>query len=179
MSNKFLYFAYGSNLLDKRIHINNPTAQRQDIGRIENFRLDFMRFSNRWKGASATIVPTPGAHVWGAIWEIGIENLKDLDQQEGVNDGLYFPLDVDVANLVGKKYRCRVYQQCNNPKENIDLSHLPKERQPSLVYLSTMIKGAEQSNIPSDYINKLKLIKHNNYFGQVDIGLELNDINTE
>lgn len=32
MSNKFLYFAYGSNMLMKRIHINNPTAIRKDIG---------------------------------------------------------------------------------------------------------------------------------------------------
>lgn len=32
MSNKFLYFAYGSNMLTKRIHINNPTAVQKDIG---------------------------------------------------------------------------------------------------------------------------------------------------
>lgn len=30
----FLYFAYGSNLLSKRIHIQNPTAERRGIGRL-------------------------------------------------------------------------------------------------------------------------------------------------
>lgn len=31
-SNKFLYFAYGSNLLSHRIHINNSSAERAGIG---------------------------------------------------------------------------------------------------------------------------------------------------
>lgn len=31
----FLYFAYGSNLLGKRIHIQNPTAVRRGIGRLK------------------------------------------------------------------------------------------------------------------------------------------------
>lgn len=31
----FLYFAYGSNLLGKRIHIQNPTAVRYGIGRLK------------------------------------------------------------------------------------------------------------------------------------------------
>lgn len=94
-----------------------------------------MKYSKRWRGASATIVPTQDSHVWGAIWEISKDHMKDLDCQEGVDDGLYFPLEVKVANLSGKIYNCRVYQQCNNPKENIEIAQLPEERQPSLVYL--------------------------------------------
>lgn len=35
MSCTFLYFAYGSNLLAKRIHLNNPTAVMKDIGYIK------------------------------------------------------------------------------------------------------------------------------------------------
>lgn len=31
----FLYFAYGSNLLGKRIHIQNPTAVRYGTGRVK------------------------------------------------------------------------------------------------------------------------------------------------
>lgn len=33
--NTFLYFAYGSNLLTKRIHINNPSAVRKGIGKLK------------------------------------------------------------------------------------------------------------------------------------------------
>lgn len=35
MGGKFLYFAYGSNLLQKRIHINNPSAVRAGIGKLK------------------------------------------------------------------------------------------------------------------------------------------------
>jgi len=31
----FMYFAYGSNLLAKRIHIKNPTAIRKNIGQLK------------------------------------------------------------------------------------------------------------------------------------------------
>ncbi|XP_015110989.1 gamma-glutamylcyclotransferase [Diachasma alloeum] len=172
----FVYFAYGSNLLAKRIHINNPTAVRRGIGRLKDFRLDFTRYSERWRGASATIVPTPDAHVWGAIWEIDLSNLDDLDRQEGVDDAIYFPLDVDVESAAGETVKCRVYQQCNNPREYVHVAELPEERQPSLVYLTTIFKGAEESGIPTPYIDYLKSIRHNGYAGEIDIGLALNEI---
>lgn len=31
----FMYFAYGSNLLSKRILIQNPTAKRRTIGKLK------------------------------------------------------------------------------------------------------------------------------------------------
>lgn len=31
----FLYYAYGSNLLKKRIHINNPSAKFLGVGRLD------------------------------------------------------------------------------------------------------------------------------------------------
>ncbi|XP_063984999.1 gamma-glutamylcyclotransferase-like [Diachasmimorpha longicaudata] len=172
----FLYFAYGSNLLTKRIHINNPTAVRRGIGCLKDFRLDFTRYSENWRGASATIVPTPDAHVWGAIWEIDLCNLADLDRQEGVDDAIYFPLEVDVERPEGGTVKCRVYQQCNNPRECIHVAKLPEQRQPSLVYLTTMFKGAEESGIPSSYVDYLKSVKHNGYAGKVDIGLAQSEI---
>lgn len=50
---------------------------------LQNYRLDFLKddlLDNRWLGAPATIVPTEGSHVFGAIWEIDMSNLKDLDK---------------------------------------------------------------------------------------------------
>lgn len=32
---KFLYFAYGSNLLARRLHLMNPTARRHSIGQLK------------------------------------------------------------------------------------------------------------------------------------------------
>lgn len=47
---------------------------------MQNYKLDFITFSNRWKGASATIVPAKGCSVWGAIWEINNDDLESLDK---------------------------------------------------------------------------------------------------
>lgn len=33
-----------------------------------------------WNGCSATIVENDGSNVWGAIWEIDVSNMKDLDR---------------------------------------------------------------------------------------------------
>lgn len=35
MAKTFLYFGYGSNLLQRRIHIQNPSAVRAGIGKIK------------------------------------------------------------------------------------------------------------------------------------------------
>ncbi|KAG6794618.1 gamma-glutamylcyclotransferase [Apis mellifera caucasica] len=176
MSNKFLYFAYGSNMLMKRIHINNPTAIRKDIGFLKNFRLDFLTHSKRWGGCSATIVPTKDYVVWGAIWELDECNMCTLDNQEGVADKLYFPLVVDIETVTGKILKCRVYQQCKNPDEHIKLHLLPIHRRPSPLYLETIIKGAHESHLPHDYIKFLETIPPNGYMGEYDIGLPLQEV---
>ncbi|XP_017798644.1 PREDICTED: gamma-glutamylcyclotransferase-like [Habropoda laboriosa] len=46
MNDKFLYFAYGSNMLAKRIHINNPTAVRRDVGFLKKIMLYGEQFGN-------------------------------------------------------------------------------------------------------------------------------------
>lgn len=173
MSNTFNYFAYGSNLLANRIHVNNPTAVRVGIGKLENYRLDFIRFTKYWKGAIATIVPTNGEIVWGAIWEISVEDLPRLDKQEGVTSGAYVPLNIDVILPDGNKKKCRTYQQTVAPEKHVNLSHLPNERKPSWIYLKTIIKGAEESGLPQEYQNFLKNIAHNGYSNEEHIGFKI------
>ncbi|XP_015510107.2 gamma-glutamylcyclotransferase [Neodiprion pinetum] len=175
-SNKFLYFAYGSNLLAKRIRINNPTAVRRDIGRLKDFRLDFATYSKRWHGASATIVPTENEYVWGAIWEIDNSDIASLDQQEGVEDKLYFSKIVDIETPNGSFLKCKVYQQCNNPQEHLTGNLLPQDRRPSAAYRDTILKGARESGIPSDYIKFLETFPHNGYLGEPEIGLALREM---
>ena len=37
----FLYFAYGSNLLTKRIHFQNPSATFRDAAKLDGYKLEF------------------------------------------------------------------------------------------------------------------------------------------
>ncbi|XP_075160153.1 gamma-glutamylcyclotransferase-like isoform X1 [Haematobia irritans] len=84
MACSFYYFGFGSNLLAKRLHIENPTADRIGPGKLQNYRLDFHTVTDRWFGAGATIVPSKGDHVWGAIWKLEGCDMKHLDNQKKI-----------------------------------------------------------------------------------------------
>ena len=90
LDKKFPYFAYGSNLLAARIHLQNPSAVFQAIARLDNYRLEFdYGRSSTWQGAAATVTPSPGDHVWGVVWSMDRVDLPSLDIQEGVQDRIY------------------------------------------------------------------------------------------
>ncbi|KAI5644930.1 AIG2-like family domain-containing protein [Phthorimaea operculella] len=160
--NTFLYFAYGSNLLKRRIHINNPSAEFMGIGKLLDHQLDFIKSSLNWRGCSATIVPTKDAHVWGAIWRIHNDDMESLDKQEGVDTKWYFAKLVEVVLPAGLTVECRTYQQTINPEPRSKDELLSKERLPSKTYMEVIIRGAMECNMPKYYIEFLKSIQHNN-----------------
>ncbi|XP_016841795.1 gamma-glutamylcyclotransferase [Nasonia vitripennis] len=175
MSETFLYFAYGSNMLAKRIHYKNPTAVQKYIGKLKDHRLDFNLFTKRWEGCVATIVPTPGCEVWGVVWEIDISSSAALDEQEGVHDNIYFSKTVDIETSTGETISCKVYQQCQVPENYIEPSQLPPERQPSFVYHNIILTGAQDHGIPEEYIKYIKSFPHNGYAGETQVDLSLTE----
>ncbi|KAJ0182395.1 hypothetical protein K1T71_001764 [Dendrolimus kikuchii] len=160
----FLYFAYGSNLLKRRIHINNPTAEFLGIGMLDDHQLDFIKYSDHWRGASATIVPRMNFHVWGAIWRLHDDDLPALDEQEGVGDNWYFAKTVTVLTLDEQSVECRTYQQTINPPIRDEDEEIPPERRPSITYLLCIVNGAKECLLPDYYIEELINIPNN---GQV------------
>lgn len=168
----FLYFAYGSNLLTQRIHENNPSAIRYGIAKLPNYRLDFNLHSPRWHGASATIAPTPESHVWGSLWELDVADMKHLDEQECGGNEMYFSLDVDVEMAPdGALKKCRTYQHVS---ETPFVQILPKERQPSGVYLRVIREGAKESRLPKGWLEWLAKIPDNGYNGKVEVKVDFN-----
>lgn len=73
--------------------------------------------------------------VWGVVWELEKCNLTTLDCQEGVQDSIYHAMSINVETPNGTTLDCRVYQQCDNPKEYIKMTELPMDRRPSPLYL--------------------------------------------
>jgi len=165
----FYYFGYGSNLLTKRIRIQNKTAERVGVGKLENYRLDFADtelekryFSSTWNGSPATIIENEGSCVYGAVWKINNCDLEELDRQEGVESNIYKPLDLKIyIQELQKEVICRSYQLVHNPTKPIDPESRPHERQPSKTYLTVILNGALESNLPNDYFDFLKKFKHN------------------
>ncbi|KAJ8723249.1 hypothetical protein PYW08_003161 [Mythimna loreyi] len=165
----FHYFAYGSNLLKKRIHINNPSAVFLGVGRLDNYKLDFVQYYDLWGGAVATIVPSENRHVWGAVWKMKIENLLTLDKQEGVATKQYFAKEVDISGIEAKKIKCRTYQHCVVPPFLKSLTYLPDDRRPSITYKQCIINGAMECRIPDDYVDMLKNIPNNGQHADDDL----------
>ncbi|XP_026278890.1 gamma-glutamylcyclotransferase-like isoform X1 [Frankliniella occidentalis] len=163
---KFLYFAYGSNLLARRLHLMNPTAQRHGIGELRDYRLDFSTpASKRWGGAPATVVPDPGESVWGAIWSLDIEDRDHLDEQESVGSGLYDVFNATVRVAGGGVLQCRCYLMREVPPRLAPGEARPAARQPSLVYKQVLLHGARESGLPAEYVERMQAVQDNGSAG--------------
>lgn len=108
--------------------------------------MDFLRYSKRWGGTSATVVETNDSVVWGVVWELDKCNLSTLDDQEGVKDNIYHAMSVDVLSPNGTTLKCRMYQQCQDPIEYIKPADLPIDRRPSPLYLYVSVYKYNMSN---------------------------------
>ncbi|XP_057287495.1 gamma-glutamylcyclotransferase [Pezoporus wallicus] len=158
----FLYYAYGSNLLRERLLLSNPSAALYGLARLQDFKLEFGhhqgRTSSVWHGGTATIVQSPGDEVWGIVWKMNTSNLSSLDKQEGVEAGIYVPIEVNVQTQAGEVLTCRSYQMqdyvCGPPSPQ---------------YKKVICMGAKQNGLPTDYQKKLEAIETNNYAGPVPI----------
>ncbi|XP_045495369.1 gamma-glutamylcyclotransferase-like [Colias croceus] len=159
--NTFLYFAYGSNIWTFRIHMNNPTAEFVSIGRLDNYRLDFIKYSKFWGGPTATPVPTANAHIWGVIWRLHTDNKASLDKQEGVDKNIYYSKYSNILTPYIGVLKCLVYEHLVIPLPRGDNDEIPIERWPSWTYKEVIVLGAEEHKLPEYYINDLKKIKHN------------------
>lgn len=165
----FFYFAYGSNLLTRRIRINNSSAVRIANGILNDFKLDFADatadekyHSPTWNGCPATIIPETKSKVVGVIWSIKNEDLEMLDRQEGVEVGIYRSMTVDVERQdSGELISCRTYQLVHNPVNSLDPQNRPFERCPSRDYLNVVVNGAVESKFNDEYVNFLKSFRHN------------------
>ncbi|XP_062265828.1 gamma-glutamylcyclotransferase a [Platichthys flesus] len=154
---QFMYFAFGSNLLRQRLQMQNPSAVFCSTARLKDYKLSFglweEHVDNKWHGGVATIEFCPGADVWGVIWSMSDENLRSLDNQEGVSEGMYSPLNVSVETDKGPMF-CRTYQMNN-------FHACP----PSPQYKQVVCLGAEQNGLPEQYRKSLEWIQTNNYSG--------------
>jgi len=159
MTSPFLYFGYGSNLDEERLHIHCPSARLVGIARLADHRLAFsIESKNTWHGGVADVRPAPGSEVWGALWLIDEEHSESLDRQEGLfrDPPAYQRLRLQVETLAGDLVTCRSYQ--------VAAPHLDGYL-PSPAYLDTMLRGARGIALPQHYIATLEAIEHNGFEG--------------
>ena len=165
----FYYFAYASNLLRQRMMVAGCKSMKfESIARVNNYRLTFGYKSDKWAGAVATIEPSQGDHVWGAVWSIDMSELPLLDDQEGVDKGIYERFEVVAVDGSNKVIKCESYRLLNAD---------PSDNKPSFHYLDVILRGAVSCGLPKDYIDNLKQIEHNGYNKSLPIIDEINAFN--
>ena len=76
-------FAYGSNLDLIQMNRRCPSAKIISKGSLDNYRLDFNRYSSGWGGGVADVIPAKGSEVWGLVFELSDTDMDSLDFYEG------------------------------------------------------------------------------------------------
>jgi len=71
MTDRFVYFAYGSNMLTRRLRNRTPSAVAIEIGFIEGYHLAFDKVSSDGSG-KCTIAPSNNSaeRVYGVLFRI-------------------------------------------------------------------------------------------------------------
>lgn len=78
-----LYFGYGSNLDASQMRHRCPDSRVVQVGWLQDYRLEFTRYSTAWEGGVGDVVRHPGEQVWGQIYLLSQADLDSLDEYEG------------------------------------------------------------------------------------------------
>ena len=139
--NSHLYFAYGSNLDPEQMQWRCPDAIALGPALLENWA---WRIGGR---GYATVSPSPGHHVWGAIWNVSDADLASLDRYEGVAGGHY------------RREFVTVMAQ-NQPVELLlYIENYEDHGSPRPDYLERIIAGARWFDLPQAWIANLTAIE--------------------
>lgn len=139
---KLLYFAYGSNMNLDQMAFRCPDAEVIGAVRLDDYRLTFCGSS--YAGV-ATILPQPGGHVDGVLWNISEADERHLDFYEGY-PRLYGKEPIEVTDHNGQKMTVMVYTMNSPFKECL----MP----PSEGYLGGIIEGCLQNGLDPSSIRE-------------------------
>ena len=98
------FFFYADNLNPSQLKRRAPEHKFLFTAYRPDHSIQFCRWSTQWRCGLASVIPSPGEKVWGAVFEITDEDLKILDEFEGdVPQGAYRHLPVTVITEEGEK----------------------------------------------------------------------------
>lgn len=142
------YFAYGSNMLEERLQARCPSATCRGVGSLEDHTLVFPRRSEVLKCGVAGVQAATGERVFGVVYHLSAADLRRLDQFEGTSSGAYQREEVDILLPDGSTQRAFVYIATDTGRRY----------RPSREYLGFLIEGAEEHNLPPEYVERLRRV---------------------
>ncbi|HEV7756162.1 MAG TPA: gamma-glutamylcyclotransferase family protein [Mycobacteriales bacterium] len=139
-----LYAAYASNLDPAQMRERCPQSPLAGTGWVEGWRLTFGGEDLGWEGALATLVESPGEHVFVALYDVSPQDEPKLDAWEGADSGLY------------RKLRVRVHTLDGDTVAWLYILDSYEGGLPSARYLGLIAEAAEAAGAPADYVNALQ-----------------------
>ena len=148
----FYYFAYGSNMLTKRLQKRCPSAVKVACAYADNTIIEFSKLSRDCSG-KATLRCQDGYRVPGVLFEIKISERKKLDRCEGAgNSGGYIRCDSFPVHLTENNdvfYAATYLATC--PKLGL---------KPYDWYLALIIAGAKEHELDEHHRQTLQRVPY-------------------
>jgi cation transport regulator ChaC len=141
------YFAYGSNL-DRGTFLGRRRMQplATAIGVLRDYELRFDLPVGPGERGVANVAPQPGDEVWGALYRLSHADAVRLDATEGVGNGVYRRIDVEVLTPAGERVAAFTYRsEFSRPG-----------RKPSRRYLGLLLTGARELTLPEAWVARLR-----------------------
>ncbi len=121
------YFAYATNLNKKQMQECCPDSIPKFVAVLPNYKLVFVGWFRKWRGAVASIKPFKGERVRGAVYEVSEPCLRRLDTYEAG----YSRLNVTVFNEDDEPIQAVTHLKSGQVEEG----------RPSVEYLAVIQQG--------------------------------------
>jgi gamma-glutamylcyclotransferase len=146
MMSVFQYFAYGSNMLTRRLTARCKSAVPKGKAFCSGFELNFSKLSKDGSGKATLVRSSNSAtRVWGVVYDVAFADRAVLDRYEGVGAG-YERVTNFLVQTPQKTYATETY-----------LATSPGSRlMPYDWYLALVLVGALEHGIDMTYISKLR-----------------------
>jgi gamma-glutamylcyclotransferase len=142
MSSTLLYFAYGSNLLTRRLRERTPSAQVVAVAALPQHGLRWHKAAQDGSG-KCDVIPDPEATVWGVVYRLDSREKPALDAAETLGVG-YAQKQVWVQANAGPLQAWVYYALKTHP------AALPYDW-----YHALVVTGAREHGLPPDYVATL------------------------
>ena len=147
----FLYFAYGSDMSERRLQDRVDSAKALGTGVLDNHSLTFHKLSRKDGSGKCTIECSESDKVYGVLFEINKDQEKCLDAAEGLCKG-YKDITVEIEIWESEKYD-RGEIICAKTYYG---TQLDRKRKPYTWYKQHVLVGATEANLPQCYIDCLE-----------------------
>jgi gamma-glutamylcyclotransferase len=140
------FFLYGDHLNPTQLKRRAPEHQFLMLATLPEHTIKFCRWSSQWRCGLASVIPSPGEQVWGAIFEVTDEDLKLMDRfEDDVPPSAFRQVQVTVLTEVGEKIPVVTYAATPIGKFK-----------PKAHYLDWVMKGLKHWKLPEEAIETWK-----------------------